>query len=112
MKENDIYEKITYKQGIPYYMGMPCFLDGKKLNSKPKIDKDGFLSAYYWRDAGLWGCTMSEIFPDTFAYNDGSPWHLYLCEAKPMTFDEWKKDNDPYCLRFSNVIEALTLKGQ
>ena len=38
-------------------MGMPCFLDGKKLNSKPKIDKD------------------------------------------------------PYCLRFSNVIEALTLKG-
>lgn len=55
MKENDIYEKITYKQGIPYYMGMPCFLDGKKLNSKPKIDKDGFLSAYYWRDAGLWG---------------------------------------------------------
>lgn len=39
MKENDIYEKITYKQGIPYYMGMPCFLDGKKLNSKPKIDK-------------------------------------------------------------------------
>lgn len=39
---------------------MPCFVNGMRLNSHPHVDKDGFLSAYYWRDGGLWGCKVSE----------------------------------------------------
>lgn len=56
--------KITYKQNIPYYKGMPCFVNGMRLNSHPRVDKEGFLSAYYWRDGGLWGCKVSEIYPN------------------------------------------------
>lgn len=52
---------------------MPCFVNGMRLNSHPHVDKDGFLSAYYWRDGGLWGCKVSEIYPNVFAYNDEYP---------------------------------------
>lgn len=102
---------ITYKQNIPYYKGMPCFVNGMRLNSHPYIDKDGFLSAFYWRDGGLWGITIIEIYPGVFVYNNASFEHLYLNEVTPMTFDEWKKDNGEYSDWASNTVEALTKTG-
>ncbi len=103
--------KITYKQNIPYYKGMPCFVNGMRLNSHPRVDKEGFLSAYYWRDGGLWGCKVSEIYPNVFVYNDEGFDHLYLHETIPMTLEEWENDNGEYCHNVSNVIEALTKSG-
>lgn len=104
-------DNIIYKGDFPYYKGMPCFLDGKRLNSIPYIDKDGFLSAYYWRDGGLWGIRITEIYPNVFVYNDDSLEHLYLSQIEPMTFEEWKNDNGVYAPRCSNVIEALESTG-
>jgi hypothetical protein len=108
---NDMSAKITYKRNIPYYKGMPCFVNGMRLNSHPRVDKEGFLSAYYWRDGGLWGCKVSEIYPNVFAYNDEYLSHLYLNATTPMTLEEWKNDNGHYCHNASNVIEALTKSG-
>ena len=34
--------KITYKRNIPYYKDMPCFVNGMRLNSHPRVDKEGF----------------------------------------------------------------------
>lgn len=103
--------KITYKRNIPYYKGMPCFVNGMRLNSHPHVDKEGFLSAYYWRDGGLWGCKVSEIYPNVFAFNDEGLANLYLHETIPMTLEEWKNDNGKYCCNASNVIEALEKSG-
>ena len=78
-----------------------------RLNSHPHVDEEGFLSAYYWCDGGLWGCKVSEIYPNVFAFNDESLANLYLHETIPMTLEEWKNDNGEYCCNVSNVIEAL-----
>ena len=42
LNEKLIMDNIIYNGDIPYYKGMPCFLDGKRLNSIPYIDGDGF----------------------------------------------------------------------
>lgn len=100
-------EEIYYKQNIPYYKGMPCFAGGLRLNSHPYIDNDGFLSAYYWRDGGLWGCRVSELYPNIFAFSNEFLKHLYLSKATPMTFEEWCIDNGNYCPNDSNIMKAL-----
>ena len=115
-QSHNVTDKITYKQNIPYYNGMPCFVGTNnecvlKMNSCPSIDKDGFRSAYYWRDGGLWGCMVTEISPNVFAYTEESLRSLYLHEAIPMTLEEWKNSNGYYCPDVSNVFEALTKDG-
>ena len=115
-QSHNVTDKITYKQSIPYYNGMPCFVgDGDvcclKMNSLPGIDEDGFLSAYYWRDGGLWGCFVSEIYPNVFAFTDESLSNLYLNEVIPITLEEWKNSNGNYCPNVSNVFEALSKDG-
>lgn len=104
---------ITYKGNIPYYKDMPCFINGIRLNSIPKIYENGLLGAYYWRDAGAWGSMISEIYPNTFVFTD--EWeglsHLYLKEVQPTTFKDWRNSNTWTTLRCSNVIEALRLEG-
>lgn len=103
-------EEIYYKQNIPYYNGMPCFVSGLRLNSHPYIDNDGFLSAFYWRDGGLWDCKVSELYPNIFVYNSEYLDHLYLSKVTPMTFEEWCIDNGEYCPNDSNIVEALKAK--
>lgn len=51
-------EDIKYHNGFPFYKGMPCFVNGMRLNSTPKVNEDGYLSVYYWRDGGLWDVTL------------------------------------------------------
>lgn len=113
-QSHNVTDKITYKQNIPYYNGIPCFVNGLRLNSHPYIDEDGFLSAFYWRDGGLWGCKVSEIYPNVFVYNEYDNWFVrsfYLDEVTPVTLEEWKNSNGYYCPDVSNVLEALTKDG-
>lgn len=101
-------DKIEYKNGYPYCKGMPCFLDGLRLNSIPKIDENGLLSAYYWRDNGMWGAIISKTPQGTYIYNDtGEAHHLNLKEVKPMTFGRWLKSNSNWFTP-SSIQEALS----
>lgn len=100
--------KIEYKNDYPYYKGMPCFLGGLRMNSIPKVNENGLLSAYYWRDNGMWGVVISKTRQGTYIYNDtGEAHHLNLKEAKPMTFVEWLKSNNSWCTPIS-IQEALS----
>lgn len=104
---------IVYKNGFPFYKGMPCFVDGKRLNSEPSINKDGFLSAYYWRDAGLWGINAVELYPNIFVFVSDYLYHLDLKEVNPMSYDLWRAENNPNgkYLAESNIIEALNCQS-
>lgn len=109
MKETD----IEYKHGIPFYKGMPCFLDGKRLNSDPHINKDGFLTAFYWRDAGLWGIDAVELYQNVFVLTSDYYSWLDLKEVMPMSYDSWRAENNPngeYLLE-NNIMEALNCKS-
>lgn len=105
--------KIEYRNNIPYYKGMPCFIGGKRLNSVPKVNSEGFLTAYYWCDCGLWGIDVSEIYKNRYVYNtENLP--MYLTECHPMTFNEWKEDNEPYtssCVTIEQALNANSLDG-
>lgn len=61
-------EIIEYRNKFPFYKGMPCFVNGMRLNSTPKINEEGFLSAYYWRDGGLWDTMPSRYIQMFIAF--------------------------------------------
>lgn len=107
IKSNNMV-KIEYRNDYPYYKGMPCFLDGLRMKSIPKVNENGLLSADYWRDNGMWGVAISKTPQGTYIYNDTSEaHHLNLKEAKPMTFCEWLKSNNSWCTPIS-IQEALS----
>lgn len=108
-----IDDKIEYRNGYPYYKGMPCFTSGLRLDSCPYRDEDGFLSAYYWRDCGCWFSLIKELYPNIFVFCDDyfALSHLYLQETKPMTLNEWANDNGFSSHEISSVTEALAKDG-
>lgn len=100
-------EDIKYRNGSPFYKGMPCFVNGMRLNSTPKINEDGLLSAYYWRDGGLWGYEVVEIYPNVYCFSDECLHMLDLKEVKPETLEFWKESNGCYAPPCKTVEEAL-----
>lgn len=87
----ELNEKIYFKENIPYYNGLPCFLSGYRMDSEPWLDH-GMLRSYYLRDAGLYECRVIEVTPGayscTYVNYNGEKWY-----GEPMTFDEWKRSN-------------------
>ena len=100
-------EDIKYYNGFPFYKGMPCFVNGMRLNSTPKVNEDGYLSAYYWRDGGLWGCDTIEIYPNVYCFFNEYMHSLHLKEVKAETLEFWKESNDCFAPLCSTVEEAL-----
>ena len=100
-------EIIEYRNKFPFYKDMPCFINGMRLNSTPKINEEGFLSAYYWRDGGLWGCDAIEIYPNVYCFSDECLHILDLKKVKPETLDIWKESNGCFAPPCETVEEAL-----
>ena len=100
-------ENIEYRNDFPFYKGMPCFVNGMRLNSTPKVNEEGFLSAYYWRDGGLWGCDCVELYPNVYILQDDFHWSVDMKEVKAETLEFWRESNGCFAPLCSTVEEAL-----
>ena len=100
-------EDIKYHNGFPFYKGMPCFVNGMRLKSTPKINNDGYLSAYYWCDVSSWGCDVIKIYPNVYCFKNSTIHSLPLKKLEIESLDAWKEYNECFAPPCNTVEEAL-----
>lgn len=85
-------DDIDYQNRYPYYKGMPCFIDGLRINSDPYTNDFDKFGAFYWSDLQDYGCNIVKYF-DRYRVQGSDPLSNYITLLDPMTFEEWKAIN-------------------